>query len=137
MSDKPIGNIRRRRSEETQQAITYQLEHVLAEFEMDLILLADEHGLIIAYAGERDAAESFAVFAPSLAKGAAPDRALFSALPGLEPHRILCETISLDDIPLYLCAVMNADKDSCYGYERARTGIQRIYYSTSELSGDS
>lgn len=127
---------RRRRSEETQQAITFQLEHVRDEFSMDLLLLADEHGLILAYAGDEQAAETFAVFSPSLAKGDPPDRALFSTLPGLEPAKILCETISLDEIPLYLCAVMDPTPENCRAYERVRTGIQRIYYSTSELASE-
>lgn len=126
---------RRRRSEETQQAITYQLDHVRDEFGMDLLLLADDHGLILAHAGPDQAAESFAVFTPALAAGEPPDPALFSAIEDLEPARILCEIISLDDIPLYLCAVMDPTPENCRAYERVRTGIQRIYYSTSELAG--
>ncbi len=135
MTDESPKNQRRRRSEETQQAIIYQLEYVQEEFDIDLILLADEHGLIIGSAGDEEAATLFAVYAHALAKGEIPDPVLSETFPNLKREHILCESISLDDIPLYLLAVMEPTPDNCRAYERARSGIQRIYYTTSELAG--
>lgn len=137
MTEESSKNQRRRRSEETQQAIIYQLEYVQEEFDIELILLADDHGLIIGSAGDEEAATMFAVYAHKLAQGTAPDPILSETLPDLKREHILCESISLDDIPMYLCAVMEPTAENCRAYERARSGIQRIYYSTSELAGDS
>ena len=137
MSDESPDNLRRRRSQETQQAITYQLEHVLDEFDLELLLLADDHGLIIAYAGDQEAAELFASYAPSLSADSSLHPVLHEVMPDLTPQKVLCESISLDNIPLFLCAIMDPTPDNCRAYERVRTGIQRIYYSTSELAGPS
>lgn len=121
---------RRRRSKETVTAITYQLEYVMDNYDVDLILLADEQGLVIAFAGDQTAANALGAFARQLTEGAEPDPTLKELIPGLAPERILCEVITLDDIPLYLCAVMTPNKESAYGFERARTGIKRIYKTT-------
>lgn len=129
---------RRRRSEETLQAITYQLEHLVEEFEdIELMLLADDQGLLFAHAGDEQAAEMFAVQAPALAEGGKPDSELLVVMPDLRANKILCEAINLDDVPLYLCAVMKPTPENTRAFERARTGIQRIYYTTSELTGES
>lgn len=141
MSDEDNDERRRRRSEETQQAITYQLEHLIEEFEdIELMLLADDHGLVIAHAGQDEdaeqVAEMFAIHARPLAEGEDPDSELLVAKPDLSREQILCEAINLDEIPLYLCAVMEPTAENAKAYERARTGIQRIYYTTSELAGD-
>ena len=137
MSDEPSDK-RRRRSEETQQAITYQLEHLVEEFDdIELMLLADDHGLMIARAGDEEACEMLAVQARPLAEGKSPDSELLVVMPDLRREQLLCEAINLDDIPLYLCAVMEPTAENAKAFERARTGIQRIYYSTSELGGDS
>lgn len=121
---------RRRRSEETVQAITYQLDHVLQEFNMELLLLADNHGLPIAFAGDEEAAQAFAAFAKSLEQGAKPDPMLSSLIENLGENKILCEILELEELPLYLLAVMSPDIESARGFERARTGIQRIYRTT-------
>ena len=136
MSEENGKNQRRRRSEETQTAMTYQLEHVVDELEMDLMFLADAAGILIAFAGDGDIAELFAAHAPLLANGEPPDDELYEVIPDLEPQQILCESISLDDIPMYLGAVMEPHPEHARAFERARTGIQRIYYTTSELAGD-
>ncbi len=136
MSSDDPSNQRRRRSEETQQAIIYQLEHVLDEFQMRLLILADAQGLLIAHAGDQEAAEFFAAHAPSLVTDADPHQELQEVLPNLQRQQILCEAINLDDIPLYLGAVMEPTPEHARAFERVRTGIQRIYFSTSELTGD-
>ncbi len=136
MTDDDPRDQRRRRSEETQQAIIYQLEHVLQEFDMRLLILADAQGLLIAHAGDDDAATYFAAHAPSLVTDANPHEELQEVLPDLARHNILCESISLDNIPLYLGAVMDPTPEHARAFERVRTGIQRIYYSTSELADD-
>ncbi len=133
--EKKGRELRRRRSEETHQAMTYQLEYVVEEQGMDLMFLADASGILITYAGDESVAELFAAHAPAIAAGLELDDELFVAIPGLEPENILCESISLDDIPMYLGAVMDPHPDHARAFERARTGIQRIYYTTSELAG--
>lgn len=125
---------RRRRSEKTQRALIYQLEHVFSEFEMDLIVLADHNGLIVAAAGDERAARVFAVYAKSLANGEEPNEALTAVMPDLDSERIVCESITLDELPLYLCAVMDRDEESLAGFSRARVGLQRIYYTTGEFT---
>ncbi len=135
MSDKSFRSLRRRRSEETQQAITYQLEHVHEEFGMDILLLADDHGLILAHAGDTEKANLIGVYARSLAEGKALDPSLVEIFPDLKREQVLCESLNLDDIALYLCAVMEPTPENCRAYERVRTGVQRIYYTTSELAG--
>ena len=136
MSEESGKNLRRRRSEETQQAIIYQLEHVQDEFDLELLLLADEHGLVIGHAGDQEIAEVFAVYARPLAEGQEPDDVLRELVPTMKDDHLLCESISLDNIPMYLLAIMDPTPENCHAYERVRTGIQRIYYSTSELAGD-
>lgn len=131
------NNRRRRRSEETQTAMTYQLEHLVEEFEgMYLMVIADAQGVMLAYAGDDDAAEMLAAQVRPLANGAKPDPELLVVMPDLEQKNILCEAINLDDIPLYLCAIMEPIPENTQAYQRARDGIQRIYYTTSELAGD-
>lgn len=137
MSDESSDERRRRRSEETQQALTYQLEHLVETFDdIELMLLADDHGLIIAHAGDEEAAEMFAVQARPLAEGHQPDSELLLVMPELRREQILCEAINLDEIPLYLGAVMDPTPENTKAFQRARDGIQRIYYTTSELAGD-
>lgn len=121
---------RRRRSEETVQAITFQLDHVRNEFGMDLILLADHLGLPIAFAGDQEAAKTFAAFAKPLAQGAEPDPLLLSLIGDRHENKIICELLELEELPLYLCAIMSPDMENARGFERARTGIQRIYRTT-------
>ena len=121
---------RRRRSEETVQAMTLQLEYVLEHYEIDLLVLADDLGLVIASAGDAAAARAFAAFAPQLARRQGLDPSLEEFLPGVTLDRVLCENLELDEIPLYLIAVMTPDVENAHGFERARTGIQRIYRTT-------
>ena len=131
------GNDERRRSEETQQAITYQLEYLVETFEtLELMVLADDQGVMFAYAGDEEAAEVFAIQTALIADGAPPDSELLELIPNVRRDKILCEPINLDDIPLYLGAVMEPTAENAKAYQRARTGIQRIYYTTSELAGD-
>ena len=122
---------RKRRSEKTQKALYFQLEHVHDEFDMRLIVLADHNGLVVAYAGDRKAAGVFAVYAEALAAGDTPHPALSEVLPDLTPEQIECRSITLDELPLYLCAIMEPSAQNQKGFERARIGVQRIYYSTS------
>ena len=122
---------RKHRSEKTQKALYYQLEHVLKEFDMDLIVLADHNGLVVASAGDKKAAGVFAVYAESLANGEEPHPALSQVLPETAPDRITCTSITLDELPLYLCAVMDGSEKNAQAFQRARIGVQRIYYSTS------
>lgn len=128
---------RRRRSDRTQKALNYQIEHVVDEFGMDLMVLADHNGLVVAAAGDRRAAKVFAVYAESLEKGGEPDPALKAVMPELSADRIVCKSITLDDFPLYLCAVMDTDEETMAGFDRARTGLQRIYYTTGEFIDES
>lgn len=137
MSEQDDQERRRRRSEETHQAITYQLEYLVEHFDdIDLMVLADDQGLVFAHAGDEEAAEMLAVQAPRLAAGDSPDSELLVVLPELRREQLLCEAINLDDIPLYLCAVMEPTAENAKAFQRGRDGIQRIYYTTSELAGD-
>lgn len=131
MTDTPVNDKRMRRSEETQKALIYQLEHVREEFGMELFVLADHNGRVVAFAGDKEAAEILAIFAQSLAGGSPPDPTLTAVLPGLAPENIVAESITLDELPLFLCAIMESDEEGRRGFERARDGIQRIYYTTS------
>lgn len=138
MSEEDPKERRRRRSEETQQALTYQLEHLVETFdELYLMLLADDQGVIVARAGDRELAQLLAAHARSLAVGDRPDPELSIGVPDLTAEQILCEAIDLDEIPLYLCAIMEPTPENAEAFQRARDGIQRIYYNTSELAGDS
>ncbi len=126
---------RRRRSEETQQALQYQLDHVVEEFDMDMMLLADHQGTVVTSAGAVRLAEIFAAHAPNLVQANDFQKAVGAIIPDLNPDHVFCESISLDELPLYLCALMQPDDASRQGFDRARDGVQRIYYSTSELEG--
>lgn len=121
---------RRKRSKETITAITYQMEYVIKEYQIDLMVLSDPQGLLIAHSGDDQAAELFAAFAPRLADGERPDPSLFEAIPGLKEEMIISEPIELEEIPLYLSAVMTPEIESAKGFERARQGIFRIYRTT-------
>lgn len=125
---------RRRRSELTQLALNYQLEHIREEFSMKLVVLADKNGLIVAYAGDPRAAEVFAVHAESLARGERPNPDLAEIMLGLRPAHIICESITLDDTPLYLCVVSRPGEETRMAFSRTREGIRRIYYTTGEFT---
>lgn len=131
MSDFHIEQDRRkRRSEETLEAITYQLEHVVEEFGMDMMVLADHQGTIVASAGAPRLAEVFAAHAPKLHETDDLKDAVSCVVPDLPPHHVLVESLSIEEMPLYLCAVTGGDDDSQRGFERAQTGIKRIYRTT-------
>lgn len=134
MIDAVFYDQRKRRSELTQKALIYQLEHVRQEFAMKLLVLADPNGLVVAHAGDPKAAEVFAVYAKSLARGECPNPDLLVVMLGLRPYHIICESIVLDDTPLYLCSVSRPGKETRQAFARTREGIRRIYYTTGEFT---
>ncbi len=128
---------REQRSEETLQALTYQLEHVVDEFDMDLMVLADHQGTVVTAAGAQHLATIIAARCRDIVSASDRDKVITSIIPDLDPAHVVCEELSLEDLPLYLCAIMEPDDTARSGFDRARTGIKRIYDTTSDFLDES
>lgn len=66
----PLAERRRRRSEDRQLALRYQLESAQNRGGLEAVALADADGLILASAGEAGVCEELGAFAPLVAKSA-------------------------------------------------------------------
>ena len=122
--------LRRKRSKETITAITYQMEYVIKEYPVEVMVLSDSQGLLIASYGHDELSELIAAFGHRLAAGEPPDPSLFELMPDLKAEMILSEPIELDEIPLFLTAIMAPEEEAARGFARARKGIKRIYNTT-------
>lgn len=127
---------RSRRSKETLQAITFQLEHVARVHDLRNFTFSDETGLVLASSGHAEESELVAALAPVLANCA--DRArraelldtLGATIPGLHHDGVLIRSFYLDGTRYFLALVGEPGAKLDAAIYRALTGARRIYRQT-------
>jgi hypothetical protein len=117
---------RRRRSADATVALRYQLEACRAEGKLDAILLADEDGLCLAYAGSTESAGEVAAQAPIFGRKTERFRGvLLSHAGGTE---IVVKRFDVGGTTMFACAVGRAD-------DRSETLVQRTIGGASRILG--
>jgi hypothetical protein len=112
---------RARRSNEHNTALRYQLESTLKRGRMAALALTDDHGLLVAWAGEDGLCEELGAVAPLVARGAPrklPGR-------GLQGDDVAVRAIDCFGEPLYLASLGGGVAREALLSHSAR-GIQRI-----------
>lgn len=123
---------RKNRSQELQQAVTYQLEHVLERFDLEFLAVGDRDGFHVAGAG-RDAEDSLlAAFAPAITSSGVGQRKLLKKelmgyLDDAEDSVVEVREFTVGGQSWYLCMVSSRGSDSEEALEHTVTGIQRIF----------
>ncbi len=123
---------RSRRSQQTLEALTYQLEHILERENLHNFTLGDRRGLVIANAGDRRESDVLAAYAPVLARSL-DDRhrrrvlaRINTLLPTLPVESIRVRRFCVDDEDLFLTLVGRPGVYRDVGLYRAITGVRRI-----------
>ncbi|MFB6265184.1 MAG: hypothetical protein ABEL76_16415 [Bradymonadaceae bacterium] len=128
---------RKRRSDEVRQAITYQLEHLAEEYNLENLTLGDNNGILIACAGRQSAGEALAAYAPVFRRHL--DRGqrelimdkLGTLLPGVDGKSLDVRRFELQGDDHYLCVVGEQRLCRQANLYRAVTGIRRIVRDTA------
>lgn len=126
---------RGRRSPQAHIAITYQLEHIFAQQQLNNFVLGDSRGLVLAAAGDADAATALAAYAPMLAAYQGNSRRgvfekLAMMVPGFRPDSLSIRSFDVDGETLFLCSVGRQSAARQASLYRAVTGIRRILDQT-------
>jgi hypothetical protein len=126
---------RQRRSSRVRQAITYQLEHLEDEFDLDHFVLSDAQGLRIAGSGTVLRGSALAAFAPVLHRAhnerrpsLVDDMSYF--VPDIDLDRITVRAFDLAGDTHYLSIVGDDRVQREAMLYRAITGIRRIVRQT-------
>lgn len=134
MTVSPLPTIerRRRRSDQTLTALTYQLEHIYRNEGLRNFTLANTSGLVIASAGDPLESEVLAAYAPLLARSVERRfrhqviARIQNLLPDLKAEALHVRQFQVDGEVLFLTL---AGKPGVYrdvGLYRAITGVRRI-----------
>lgn len=120
-----------RRSPQAHTAIVYQLEHLFKTQGLSHFVLGDSRGLVLAAAGDPEAAAVLAAYVPMLAasRGRSRDESaakLEAMLPGVSVESLSVRRFEVDGEPLYLCSVGQQQVTREASLYRAVTGIRRI-----------
>ncbi|QDG50820.1 hypothetical protein FIV42_08770 [Persicimonas caeni] len=127
---------RRRRSEKTHEAVYYQLDHVRQKHGLGFLVLANDEGVFVAGAGEKDRDEVFAAYAAEMAQADSAYRQKLEAelheyLFGPDADTVVdVRSFKIDDMPMYLCAAGAASSSSDDALEHTINGVQRIFRTT-------
>lgn len=127
---------RTRRSEETQQAVNYQLEYVRDNQGLGFLVVANEEGVFLAGTGDRTRNEILAAWATELACAEEDNRPRLEA--ELQQHLFGDETeaavevrpFSVSGMPMYLCAAGAPESQSDDALEHTINGVKRIFRTT-------
>lgn len=127
---------RNQRSPQAHTAITYQLEHIFGTQNLNNFVLGDSRGLVLAAAGEEDAATVLAAYAPMLAAYRGSSRRtvvakLEALVPGFRADSLSIRSFDIDGETLYLCSVGRQTVARQASLYRAVTGIRRILEQTA------
>ena len=125
MSALPSGDRRRRRSDDPITALHYQLSHTRAEAGLDVVVLVDDTGCLVAGAGAWPACEELAAYAPLLADQAAVGNAAVGSRIALLEPEVCVRTLSLDGAVAVLCG-KGGDASRTASIARAAAGCRRI-----------
>lgn len=127
---------RRRRSSNTYEAITYQLEYILEEQGLQNFVLGDSRGLLLATAGRQDDAHVLAAYAPVVAKCMDKSRyydvidRIGGFIPEADPQTVAFRTFDVYGEQLHLVLLGEAGKLNQISIYRAVTGVRRILEET-------
>ena len=121
------------RSNDTLIATTLQLEHIYRRYEIDQIALASEDGLLLACAGDLEAATWLAAFAPELSEGrrAALRASLEREVPSIAESDLFISPLSVRGQRLYLIATCAPGRAAArVATKHAYVGVRRIFETT-------
>ena len=112
---------RQRRSQESHQALHYQLAHSRDRGGLDAVVLANEDGLVVASAGDDAVCEELGAMAPLMS------RAIFRAPlpPLLEDGDVAVRTLRMHGQSLYLAALGGGVAREAL-LKHSLTGVERI-----------
>lgn len=117
----PLAERRRRRSEDRQLALRYQLESAQNRGGLEALALADADGLILASVGESEVCEELGAFAPLVARSALGMR----LPPMLRGGDVAVRSVSTYGQKLYLaCVGGGVARDAVMGH--SVSGVERI-----------
>ena len=125
-----------RRSPQAYTAIVYQLEHIFSSQSLKHFVLGDSRGLVLAAAGDQEAAAALAAYAPMLAAYRGRSRRtiverLEAMVPGVLAESLSIRSFTVDGETLYLCSVGQQTAARQASLYRAVTGIRRILDQTA------
>jgi hypothetical protein len=116
---------RRRRSDDPITALHYQLSATRAQAGLDVLVLVDDTGCLVAGAGAWPACEELAAYAPLLAHpGAVGSAAVGSRIAALGPETAV-RTLALDGCEAVICG-RGGDASRADSIARAADGCRRI-----------
>jgi hypothetical protein len=116
---------RRRRSEDPITALHYQLSSTRAQAGLDVLVLVDDTGCLVAGAGAWPACEELAAFAPLLAHpSAVGSAAVGSRIAALGPETAV-RTVAIDGCEAVICG-RGGDATRGESIARAADGCRRI-----------
>jgi len=127
---------RRRRSDECRTAIHFQLLHLVDQYDLRNLVLADPSGLMIACANNEDAGRALAAYAPLLKRHldrGSRDRVaeeLERVLPDVSESALSIRRFDLEGEGYFLCVVGESRLARHANLYRAITGIRRIVEQT-------
>jgi hypothetical protein len=130
---------RRRRSSNTFEAITLQLEYILQEQGLRNFVLGDDRGLLVAHAGHRDDAHVLAAYAPVIAQCRDKERyyevidGVREHVPEVGPSTVAFRTFEVDGHVLHLAIVGAGRLDHANVY-RAVGGVRRILGESTQVA---
>ena len=115
---------RRKRSSDTNQAISFQLETCRKAAGLEAMILADDHGLCIAASGHAPACEEFAARVSVMNREAHGFEG--EVWTDNERWRVHVRRFHIDGMELSLCAVGGMDDGRAHQVERSLRGVRRI-----------
>lgn len=130
---------RRRRSSNTFEAITLQLEYILQEQGLRNFVLGDDRGLLVAHAGHHDDAHVLAAYAPVIAQCRDKERyyevidGVREHVPEVSPSNVAFRTFEVDGYTLHLAIVGAGRLDHAHVY-RAVGGVRRILGESTQVA---
>jgi len=135
-----LNDRRRRRSDECRTAIHFQLLHLVEQYDLDNLVLADPSGLLIACARNEEVGRALAAYAPlvkrHLDRGARErvTDALGDRIPEISGSTLSIRKFELAGDAHYLCVVGEDRLSRHANLYRAVTGIRRIVDETRRRS---
>lgn len=127
---------RRKRSSEAHTAITYQLEHIFENQDLQNFVLGDSRGLVLAQAGNTEEASVLAAYAPVLATYHGNSRSkvldkIGTLVPSFDHETMSIRSFEIDGETLFLLSVGRQTATREASLYRAVTGIRRILSQTA------
>ena len=127
---------RKRRSQETQQAVTYQLQHVREKYDFDFLAVGDRDGFYVGGATEEGRDKIVAAYAPAIAgahngRREKLKRELVEQIgAGDESGSLFVREFGVGEQPLFLCAIAESAEAVDGALEHTMSGIERIIRTT-------